>query len=471
MHSESELEVTLQTRDHSTTTCSTLDTSDNTHSRLNVTRDVLEKQQLLHNLELLKLEVSQKELTIHMLKAEHAAELEDLQERLSNLLREKQLDQLRLKSLSQVHEAELRRINEQTQQEVVAMGRKIREMEEVNPFIDRHVQDIKQAVVGPCISEAEYSRLKAKDVDSLPLKDYIVVHLYEQIQPLHLECETLADHLKKLTEDLTATKLEHSACAQNLALRDNQLVELKAQCSQLSEELSHVRSHVDQGDYRIEHYHALTCERDTLQNELETLKQAMQELESTAQAIKDRENSLQKELLEEKHTVVLLMQDKDYLGRQVNELTGRCVNLEDRCGLLLRQLDEARATKEKTLEHFLKAREDHKREYDIRIQQELDSLRLRMNQEMEQLRNQSKDTFGHEHRTLQESRDAALAERDRALTVEREMNTKYDHLLQEFRHLQMSSDSRFTALQSELQMKRFECEKSLVVQEIGRAHV
>ena len=34
-----------------------------------------------------------------------------------------------------------------------------------------------------------------------------------------------------------------------------------------------------------------------------------------------------------------------------------------------------------------------------------------------------------------------------------------------FRQLQMSADNRFSALQSELQMKRFECERSHVVQE------
>ena len=44
---------------------------------------------------------------------------------------------------------------------------------------------------------------------------------------------------------------------QSLALRDDQLVQLEAQCSQLSRELSHVRSHVEQGNYRIEHFDAM----------------------------------------------------------------------------------------------------------------------------------------------------------------------------------------------------------------------
>lgn len=469
MHSESALEATLQTTDPSTTTYSTLDdTSDNTLSgggKLNVTRDDLERRQLLHNLQLLKLEVSQKNLVIDTLKADHAAQLEDLQERLSDSLHEKQLAQARLKSLSQAHDAELRRVRERSQQETSVLAARMKELEEANPFVGGQEQDIKQALTGPGLSELEYSRLRAKDSDSLSLKDYIMVHIYEHLQPLHKDCRALADHVQELTEDLSSARLEHGSCGESLAVKDEQVARLETRCSQLSRELSHVHSQVEQGNYRIEHFDAMIRERDALQTEVDTLKRAMQEMESGVQISKDRESAVRKELLEEGHTVTLLRQDKEYLGRQVNELTGQCAHLEERCGLLSRQLDEAKMAKEKTLEHVLKAKEDYKREYEIRAQQELDSLRLRMNQEMEQLRNQSRDTFGHENRTLQEARDNACAERDRALAAEREMNSKYDQLVHEFRQLQMSSDGRSSALQGELQMKRFELERAHTFQE------
>ena len=175
MHSESDLEATLQTTDHSTTTYSTLDTSDNALSRLNVTKDDLERRQLLHNLQLLKLEVSQKELVIDTLKAEHASQVEDLQERLADLAHEKQLVQARLKSLSQAYDAELRLIREQTQQEMSVLAVRAKELEDANPFVGHQVEDLKQAVMGMCLSESEYARLRAKDMNSLPLKDYIMV--------------------------------------------------------------------------------------------------------------------------------------------------------------------------------------------------------------------------------------------------------------------------------------------------------
>ena len=178
MHSESELEATLQTADHSSTTATystLLDSSDHTLSRLNVTKDDLERRQLLHNLQLLKLEVSQKELIIDTLKADQASQGEELQERLADLLHEKQLAQARLKSLSQAHDAELRRVQERTQQEVSALAARVRELEGSAPFTVHQVEVIKQAVVGPCLSESEYVKLRAKNIDSLPLKDYIMV--------------------------------------------------------------------------------------------------------------------------------------------------------------------------------------------------------------------------------------------------------------------------------------------------------
>eukprot|EP00731_Ephydatia_muelleri_P031133 Em0022g647a len=358
-HSESDLEATLLTTDPSTTTYSTLDTSDNTLSgvgKLNVTRDDLERRQLLHNLQLLKLEVSQKELVIDTLKAEHAAQLEDLQERLSDSLHEKQLVQARLRSLSQAHDAELRRIRERNEQEISVMATRMKELEEANPFVGRREQDIRQALTGPGLSELEYSRLREKDSDSLPLKDYIMIHLYEHLQPLHQDCRALADQVQKLTEELSAVRLEHGTCGESLAVKDVQLARLETCCSQLSRELSHVRSQVEQGNYRIEHFDATTRERDTLQTEVDALKRAMQEMESAVQISKDRESAAHKELLEEGHTVTLLRQDKEYLARQVSELTGRCAHLEERCGLLSRQLDEAKIAKEKTLEHIFKAK-------------------------------------------------------------------------------------------------------------------
>ena len=47
------------------------------------------------------------------------------------------------------------------------------------------------------------------------------------------------------------------AFPQSLAVKDEQVARLETRCSQLSRELSHVHSQVEQGNYRIEHFDAM----------------------------------------------------------------------------------------------------------------------------------------------------------------------------------------------------------------------
>lgn len=65
-------------------------------------RDELEKKQLQHTVQLLKLELSQKSLVIESLRTEQSAHIEELREKVSDLQHEKNLMQIRLRSVTQV---------------------------------------------------------------------------------------------------------------------------------------------------------------------------------------------------------------------------------------------------------------------------------------------------------------------------------------------------------------------------------
>ena len=76
-------------------------------------------------------------------------------------------------------------------------------------------------------------------------------------------------------------------------------------------------------------------------------------------------------------------------------------------------------------------RQQQKEEYSSQLQQELDSIRTKTNLEMEQLRKQTKEMFERENIILQESRESANSERDRVLNKLRNMEEKYDLLMNE----------------------------------------
>ena len=76
-------------------------------------------------------------------------------------------------------------------------------------------------------------------------------------------------------------------------------------------------------------------------------------------------------------------------------------------------------------------RQQQKEECSSQLQQELDSIRTKTSLEMEQLRKQTKEMFERENIILQESRESANSERDRVLNKLRNMEEKYDLLMNE----------------------------------------
>ena len=73
-------------------------------------RDELERRELLHSVQLLRLEVSQKQLVIEALKTERATELEEMKEQLADAQHENKLLKLRLQSLTHAYEKEMENV-------------------------------------------------------------------------------------------------------------------------------------------------------------------------------------------------------------------------------------------------------------------------------------------------------------------------------------------------------------------------
>lgn len=71
-------------------------------------------------------------------------------------------------------------------------------------------------------------------------------------------------------------------------------------------------------------------------------------------------------------------------------------------------------------------------ECDRRLESELDGLRARTAMEMDQLRTQTRDMYERENRMLGEAKAAAMSERDRARTAEKESSEKYENILKEY---------------------------------------
>ena len=107
----------------------------------------------------------------------------------------------------------------------------------------------------------------------------------------------------------------------------------------------------------------------------------------------------------------------------------------------------------------MRARETHKREFEQRIESQMDTVRERMRLEMEELRQNADSVREREQRQLVAAQEAALSERDRALASERETMKRHDDVLAELRKLQLSSDSALSDVEQQLKIKLFELQR------------
>lgn len=177
---------------------------------LNVTRDDLERRQLIHTVQLLKLEISQKNLLIDNLKAEQASRIDEMMEQLADATHEKQLIQLKLDNAVQSHRAESRRLQERTQREIAALKVKQSELEGRRAEAVERSAELRSRVF--LLTEEQYEELSSKDQFGLSLVEQLQLHVYGLCAPLRIECLQLRDRVEQTETHMKEREREMNEC-------------------------------------------------------------------------------------------------------------------------------------------------------------------------------------------------------------------------------------------------------------------
>ena len=87
-----------------------------------------------------------------------------------------------------------------------------------------------------------------------------------------------------------------------------------------------------------------------------------------------------------KQSYQLLVQDKEYLARQITELSTRATGADDRLQTAWRQLEEAKTAREDTYDRLVKSRDQCRSDYEMRLKDELDALRMKSDHEIARIK-------------------------------------------------------------------------------------
>ncbi|XP_044867527.1 progesterone-induced-blocking factor 1 isoform X2 [Mauremys mutica] len=401
-------------------------------------------------------------MTFPLLKSE---KIEELEEKLNDTIHQKQLLSLRLDNQLALQQEDARKHQELMKQEMETILMRQKQLEETNHQLRERAGDIRRSLRDLELTEDYYDKLKSLPEDELSIPEYVSIRFYEVVHPLRKEVNELQTKKDSLSEDLSYHKSQLKCVMESYEDERRSRSELEVRCQRLTLELADTKQMIQQGDYRQENYDKVKRERDAFEHELSELRRKYEILEVSHKAQAKERNDLSKEVATLQQSVNLLQKDKDYLNRQNMELSVRCAHEEDRLERLQIQLEDAKKAREEMYEKYVTSRDHYKTEYENKLRDELEQIRLKTNQEIEQLRSTSKEMYERENRNLREARDNAVAEKERAVVAEKDALGKYEHLLEQYRQLQLSTESKVAELLHQSKLKSFESERVQLMQE------
>uniref|UniRef100_A0A8C7KPQ9 Progesterone immunomodulatory binding factor 1 n=1 Tax=Oncorhynchus kisutch TaxID=8019 RepID=A0A8C7KPQ9_ONCKI len=440
---EFSLETTVPTEDISSS-----DERDRTGTQ-KVTRQLIERKELLHNLQLLKIEMSQKNLIIDNMK--------DLKDVLSSY--QTFTSAYMWGCFSNRKQQALRK------QEMDGILLRQKQLEETNRRLCDKAGDLRRSLRDLELTEDKYKELRDIPEERLSITEYVAVYFYEVVSPLKAQLSELHVKRNSLTDDLETHRTEIKALMKSYEEERRVRSELEIRNQRLTLELADTKGLIQEGDFKRDNYSNIKRERDAFECEVGELRKRLELLEMTHEVQTRERNELSREVSTLQQTVTLLQKDKEYVHRQSMELNVRCAHQEDRLERLQTQLDGAQRAREEVYHKYIASRDHYKTEYENKLAEELENIRLKTSQEIDSLQRTSKEMYERENRNLRETRDNAVLEKDRATTAERETQARYDQLLEQFRGVQTGTDSRVAELLNQVKLKSFETERSQMVQE------
>lgn len=144
-----------------------------------ITKHEIERKQLLHDLELVRIELSQKNLIIDNMKVDHMGKVDELEELLADTRHDKQILQARLESQLKLQQEESKSSLERTRQEMAKIFKRQQLLEFENKKLQEKAVDFRHGLneYDLELSDENYLELKSTDPEKLNLREVLMVSL------------------------------------------------------------------------------------------------------------------------------------------------------------------------------------------------------------------------------------------------------------------------------------------------------
>ena len=429
-------------------------------TKLNKKSNKIERKQLQHDLQLLKIKLSQKSLIIENLKNEHMNQLDEFEDKLRDVLFKKERLQSQLANAEFLLKAEVLEIQEKTKNDLKGILEKQEELEKANKMLQEQISNSQaQIESADLITKEKYIDLKSIPTDTLSIGQFFSLKLYECMESVLLECKNQIKMKDKFSSDVV--KLSNT-----LHETEHDLINERRERTKLDNfnrsqefELKELRKQLNTNLEKLEYVDIVKAECNKLEEDCSTLAQSKVCLH--AEILESRKDNAK--LINEIQTVQkdlhFLKQDKENLSRNITELKMKLKTSEDNLQRANQQIKSVNSSREELFEKYASSREEARTLYEQQLQREISKLKIQTEKELDKVRINSKEAYERENRTLREARDAAVLEKDHVNKQKNEAERLCKSFSNQIRILESNLDFKVSELQSSANVKSFELDR------------
>eukprot|EP00794_Sanderia_malayensis_P008448 gene8448-9350_t len=430
-----------------------------TDSEIKVTKEMIDKKQLQHDLELLRIELSQKNLMIDTMKAEYLNKVDEMEDRHSDAVHQRQLVAVQYEKQLRLTKAEHSREVNSLKEEIQLLLKQQKETNFDNQKLMEKAIESKDMLTDLDLDEDDYLAVKGKNIEEQTLREFIALKFYEALKPLKIQCEVQQNQIDLYANSMKDGEEEVAKANKELDEERHARIETDARCQQFQIHIEELRDQLKRKDYKNENFDVLRSEKDQIERDFVEMRKKFTIANAELNMKSEENDSLRKQMTESSQSLHLLKQDKEYLGTQLSELKPRHNFLEQKLEETIKQLDDVRKSREDLYEKYINSRDQYKSEFEEKLRSEIEGLSRKTSVEIDKIKSNANEIYERENRALRESRDNALAAKERATMLVNDAENKYKEILSEFRNLQMSSENRAAELANEIRMKAFESQR------------
>ncbi|TNM99627.1 hypothetical protein fugu_012660 [Takifugu bimaculatus] len=203
-----------------------------------VTRQFIERKELLHTIQLLKIDLSQKNLLLDNMKADYMSKVEELEERLNDALHLKQVLALRLDSQLKVAQEDNRKQQSLHKREMEAVLARQQQLEEMNHRLCQSAGEVRTSFRDLDLSQDKYQELRNLPDDKISVQEYVAMRFYEAVTPLRSQVAQLSVKTDSLTEELDTNRTQMRGLMDSYEEERRIRTDLELRCQRLTLELA-----------------------------------------------------------------------------------------------------------------------------------------------------------------------------------------------------------------------------------------